>query len=405
VRRHLTAGALGIAALVLCAAPAAHGQRADVTLGSTEAELTPADAGGGIAQISLTNLTTLGVNVTARPQRPTRASCTIDLDKSGSLPPAQTRSFTATLSAACGQIKNRFGIIVTAGGKDLQPVTAAVEPKPKTPDWDTLQKWFLLSTLAAIGLMIAVLIVAWIKGTRPWDSLPSLDDSWSFKDSWVSNVTVVGGLLAGIFGSSDVLTGVLGDDADESLALATIGGAVAVALIGAAGVSLGVATARFARPGSAAWSVVGGAAGGLLVGAFGKLLGLDAFTLLVGRSPGNITGGSEGAVIGAAVGLAGALALRGSSVRRGAFLGAALGGAAGVAIVLAGGRLMLGSLELLISGFPNSRLRLDQLSHPFANDGLNRLVHLFAGGVETALFAGYVVGAMMLAWRRLAKSD
>ena len=37
-----------------------------------------------------------------------------------------------------------------------------------------------------------------------------------------------------------------------------------------------------------------GAAGGLLVGAFGKLLGLDAFTLLVGRSPGNITGGERG---------------------------------------------------------------------------------------------------------------
>ena len=213
---------------------------------------------------------------------------------------------------------------------------------------------------------------------------------------------IAGGLVYGFAAASESLQAGPGA---LSVLLVLLSVTLLVALIGAAGVSLGVATARFARPGSAAWSVVGGAAGGLLVGAFGKLLGLDAFTLLVGRSPGNITGGSEGAVIGAAVGLAGALALRGSSVRRGAFLGAALGGAAGVAIVLAGGRLMLGSLELLISGFPNSRLRLDQLSHPFANDGLNRLVHLFAGGVETALFAGYVVGAMMLAWRRLAKSD
>ena len=213
---------------------------------------------------------------------------------------------------------------------------------------------------------------------------------------------IAGGLVYGFAAASEPLQAGPGA---LSVLLVLLSVTLLVALIGAAGVSLGVATARFARPGSAAWSVVGGAAGGLLVGAFGKLLGLDAFTLLVGRSPGNITGGSEGAVIGAAVGLAAALALRGSSVRRGAFLGAALGGAAGVAIVLAGGRLMLGSLELLISGFPNSRLRLDQLSHPFADDGFNQLVHLFAGGVETALFAGCVVGAMMLAWRRLAKSD
>ena len=146
-------------------------------------------------------------------------------------------------------------------------------------------------------------------------------------------------------------------------------------------------------------------AGGLLVGAFGKLLGLDAFTLLVGRSPGNITGGSEGALIGAAVGMAAALALRNASARRGAFLGAVCGGVAGAAIILLGGRLMLGSLELLINGFPNSRLRLEQISHAFADVRLNSLVHLCAGVIETGLFAGCVVGAMTLAQRRIAKGD
>ena len=46
-----------------------------------------------------------------------------------------------------------------------------------------------------------------------------------------------------------------------------------VALIGAAEVSLEVAIARFARPGSVAWSAIGGAAGGLLVGAFRQVAG------------------------------------------------------------------------------------------------------------------------------------
>ena len=66
---------------------------------------------------------------------------------------------------------------------------------------------------------------------------------------------------------------------------------------------------------------------------------------------------------------------------------------------------MLGSLELLISGFPNSRLHLDQLSHAFADAALNQLVHLVAGGLEAGLFAGCVVGGMALARAKLARSD
>ena len=196
---------------------------------------------------------------------------------------------------------------------------------------------------------------------------------------------IVGGLIYGFAAASEPLQSGPGA---LSVLLVLLSVTLLVALIGAAGVSVGIAIARFARPGRLAWSLLGGAAGGLLVGAFGKLLGLDAFTLLVGRSPGNITGGSEGALIGAAVGVAAAAAFRGSSARRGALLGTASGGAAGVAILLLGGRLMLGSLELLISGFPNSRLRLDQISHPFARSMLNRLVHVISGGTGNRVVRG-----------------
>jgi DNA-binding winged helix-turn-helix (wHTH) protein len=213
---------------------------------------------------------------------------------------------------------------------------------------------------------------------------------------------VLGGLIYGFAAASEPVQSGPGA---LSVLLVLLCVTLLVALIGAAGVSAGVAIARFARPRSLAWSATGGAVGGLFVGTFGKLLGLDAFTLLVGRSPGNITGGSEGALIGAAVGIAAALALRHSSARRAAFLGAACGGVAGVSIILLSGRLMLGSLELLISGFPNSRLHLDQLSHAFADAALNQLVHLVAGGLEAGLFAGCVVGGMALARAKLARSD
>ena len=211
----------------------------------------------------------------------------------------------------------------------------------------------------------------------------------------------VGGLIYGFAGASEPLQAGPGA---MSVLLVLLCVALLVALIGAAGVSTGIAIAHLARPGSAQWSVVGGAAGGLLVGAFGKLLGLDAFTLLVGRAPGNITGAGEGAVIGAAVGLAAALALRSSSVKQGASLAAAIGAAAGAAIWLLGGRLLLGSLELLISGFPNSRLRLDQLSHPFASDALNQLAHLVDAAAEVGLFSAGVVGAIILARRKFEKT-
>jgi len=100
------------------------------------------------------------------------------------------------------------------------------------------------------------------------------------------------------------------------------------------------------------------------------------------------------------VGAAAAYALRSPSVKRATALAAMFGGTVGAATWLLGGRLMLGSLELLISGFPNSRLKLDQLSHPFASSGLNQLAHLIDSVAEVGLFAAGVVGAMALARRR-----
>jgi DNA-binding winged helix-turn-helix (wHTH) protein len=207
---------------------------------------------------------------------------------------------------------------------------------------------------------------------------------------------IVGGLIYGFAAGSEPAQSGPGS---LSVLLVLLAVTVFVALIGAAGVCVGLAIANFARPFSLAWSTVGGAAGGLLVGALGKLLGLDAFTLLVGRSPGNITGASEGALIGAAVGVAAWLAWRGGSVRPGIAVAAGCGAAAGVVISLLGGRLMLGSLELLAAGFPNSRLRLDELTRPFAEPMLNRLVHVVDAAAEVGLFTAGVVGAMMLARR------
>lgn len=180
---------------------------------------------------------------------------------------------------------------------------------------------------------------------------------------------------------------------------------ILMALIGGAGVAFGIALA--ARAGGGLWrrSAMGGAAGGMVVGAVVKLLGLDAFNLLLGRSPGDITGGMEGALLGGAVGLGGWLANRGTrSVRRRIAIAGAIGGLAGAFIPLIGGRLMAGSLDLLARNVPGSRLRLDAIGRAFGETGLGPISQSVTGALEGALFAACIVAAMMRAQRDLDRA-
>ena len=174
-------------------------------------------------------------------------------------------------------------------------------------------------------------------------------------------------------------------------ALATLLG-----LIGAAGVTGGIAAARLVARDFVFAGLTGGAAGGLLVGAFGKLIGHDAFLLLFGQAPGDITGALEGLLLGAAVGLADDLTRRftaGWSIQRNMLLAAAIGALAGLLIAVAGGQLLGGSLAALGESFPDARLHLDlgALLGTFAASATNVL--------EGAWFGLCLVGALMLARR------
>jgi DNA-binding winged helix-turn-helix (wHTH) protein len=175
---------------------------------------------------------------------------------------------------------------------------------------------------------------------------------------------------------------------------------LSVALLGAAGVAFGISAAAFVSGRRDGWSIAGGAVGGLVVGALVKLIALDAFNLLIGQSLGDITGAPEGALLGGAVGLGAWLADRNAlSFRRSAAAAALVGGIGGILIGLLGGRLMGGSLDLLARGFPQSRLRLDQLGSWLGETGFGPISQIVTGGLEGALFGGCVVGAMTLARR------
>jgi DNA-binding winged helix-turn-helix (wHTH) protein len=216
----------------------------------------------------------------------------------------------------------------------------------------------------------------------------------------------IGGGMAGFFGGliygfADASQPLQPGVAAISVLLVILCVTIAVALIGGAGVSFGIALGRRLM-GREWWaSTVGGALGGLIIGAAVKLLGLDAFTLLFGHSPAGITGASEGALLGGAVGFAAWLAFRGgpARLRRSVGVAAVLGALAGILIALVGGRLMAGSLDLLARAFPDSRLHLDQISGLFGEGGFGPVTRLVTSALEGALFSACVVGAMILAGR------
>jgi len=207
----------------------------------------------------------------------------------------------------------------------------------------------------------------------------------------------VAGMLGGLFygfaatpGGGGAISGLL-----VLLALTSV-----LALVGGAGVAFGIALAGKDREPRWYWPVLGGAAGGLLIGAIVRLLGLDGLALLFGRSPGDMTGASEGAILGAAVGLGFVIAGRQEKLRIGAPLAALCGAAAGALIPIMGGRLLGGSLDLFAAHFPETRLGIGQVGTLFGEPSFGYVTEIATGALEGALFAGCVVCGMMLANRR-----
>lgn len=216
---------------------------------------------------------------------------------------------------------------------------------------------------------------------------------------------VIGGLLYGFVAASQTPqpgTGAI------SILLVVVSITILVAVMGGTAVGFGIAAAGMLFRHSWLSSAAGGAVGGLIVGAVVKLLGIDAFNLLFGKSPGDITGAAEGLVLGGAVGLGAWLASQETEYfsTTGAICAAAVTGAsAGIAIALLGGRLMIGSLDLLVRQFSGSRLRLDQVGRLFGENGFGEITQIVSGGLEGALFSASIVGATLIARKRLLTSD
>jgi uncharacterized membrane protein len=203
-----------------------------VTTDSLSPVLEKNDAGAWTTSLGFTNWTSKQIKLTAGVSGPSATDCRVGLDNAA-LPAGTHSAVKVTLPTTCNVAKAgiKFSVFATsdANSKVVFAVTATPKAASPKPEWSALGAF----PIALLALLIAAGIYFW-KGCRKKNAeMKYLEATWSFKDSWVTNVTVAGGLLAGIFGSNDVVTALLGKDAKSSIALATVGAAVAAAIIAA----------------------------------------------------------------------------------------------------------------------------------------------------------------------------
>jgi len=228
---------------------------------------------------------------------------------------------------------------------------------------------------------------------------------------WVIAGTLGGG-FAGVLGGLLYGWGLTFTPADPGMGTVSILAVllsvnILVGSVGGFGVSLGLGAVGLVTHRHSLWGIVGAAFGGLVVGGMTKILGMDAFTLFFGTAPTGITGGMEGALLGASLALG---AWLGGGFNAASpwhpVVGAGIScAAAGALIPIIGGHLMGGSLELLARSFSGSQLQLDALGRFFGEVHFSNSTQVVLGSIEGLLFGSCVVTAIILVHRMQPNSS
>jgi hypothetical protein len=235
VRRLMACGLLallapGVASTQAVAAPVS------VVIDDRSAELDEADDGWSVS-LGFTNLTDDDVDISVAAGGSRDDGCDL-VALPDRLPPSQRTDVKVTVSAGCDAVGGIDLKVTAEAGATVTTfdVKAAAPDEGERPPWAAL--WAFPIFLIAFAVAAPGLFFAWNawrkeKDYKPFTPLQYLDPSWSFKDSWVSNVTIAAGLLTGIFGSSETLKAIIGDEAENSIAAAIVGAAIAAAFVGA----------------------------------------------------------------------------------------------------------------------------------------------------------------------------
>jgi hypothetical protein len=232
----------GLALVGPAASAAASTSPAQYVIASTDVSYTSSSTASATFTVSLINLTNQNAPVSVSAP----GSCLPPADLP-MLSPATEQAITVTLRGCAAPFKGSFQVALTVGGQALPLLMVTPAAAGAAPDW----RLFIAFPVAGFIALVALFTVGCYRyrddykgkiiGGRSykfiswWRTYPlNLSTSWSLKDSWGSNVTVIGAAFAGVFGSSDVLTAVLGNDTDPVFALSIVSSAVAVGIVGAA---------------------------------------------------------------------------------------------------------------------------------------------------------------------------
>ncbi len=231
----------------------------------------------------------------------------------------------------------------------------------------------------------------------PEYGLPTVSSRW--QAFWLTGAAAaVGGGLAGLLGGLLYAFAATAQPMGATtLLLVLMALTCGLGLIGGAGVGFGIAGAAFVPSPIWQWPAFGGMVGGIVVGGLAKLLGIDAFNLLFGHAPANMTGAPEGSLLGAALGLGTWLARDTTRIGRGFLCGALTGGLAGALVPLLGGHLLGGSLDLLAREFPDSHVHMDSIAHLLGEPSFGPVSQFVTGAIEGTVFGAGVVGALTFA--------
>ena len=234
------------------------------------------DDGERSGKVGLTNLTDSALTLSARPTSEEDSDCKPRLSRAA-IGAAQSSEPELVVPKECELTDDMLEVtVVVAPGSGTAtqevPLVAEVKAVDDEPDWDEL-----LVFPIALGIA-AIVLVCWFSMSahgRAGERLEHLEATYDFKESWVSNVTVIAAILTGVFGSEDAVKAVLGEDADRSIALATVGSAIALIFIGSGPIVLTAAKSQFDAKGELAPAyTVGGLHAAMTVtvaGALGQL--------------------------------------------------------------------------------------------------------------------------------------
>lgn len=234
--------------------------------------LAVADTGDGTGTLTTTNLTDKPVTLTIAVKSPPQG-CVINPTRD-TVPAAQQHDTKLTLTGCNLTAGSGIDLEVTPSGGPAVPVQGKVDKKP-SPDWSVMSESFAWAIAASAVICLLALILAPERPDKKrfWLALPGLGNDYDFSKSWATTATLVTSAFAGVFGSTDILKDVLGNDDASLNSIVGVSAAIALGLVAAGPLAVGALKTEKGQVTTA----------GLLVGAFLTLAGTGGQFLVLVR--------------------------------------------------------------------------------------------------------------------------